>query len=85
VSDTGLLKLLSKLSVSVEVALCPPERVTELGWDAEIEKSVPVFNMTLILFDPIEAKSKNTMSGAWSPLMSATSANLTSLRLAPTG
>ncbi len=67
-SDTGLSNALSKVKLSVEVALWPGPTLLGLGADAEIEKSVPVFSNTLIEF---ELALVATRSGALSRSTSA--------------
>ena len=63
-----MLNTFSKIKLIVEVALWPGFRLLELGAEAEIEKSVPVFSNTLIEF---ELRLVAIRSGALSPLKSA--------------
>ena len=73
VSETGLLKALSRLSEMVAVAVWPGFNLPGLSADAEIEKSVPAFAKTDTVFSlfPRASNSKSSTSGALSPVTSA--------------
>jgi hypothetical protein len=62
------LKAFSKTKLNVDVALWPGLRLLELGAEAEIEKSVPVFSNTVTEF---ELALIAIRSGAVSALRSA--------------
>ena len=63
-----MLNAFSKIKLIVEVALWPGLRLLELGAEAEIEKSVPVFSNTVTEF---ELALIAIRSGAVSPFKSA--------------
>src|SRR5215469_7591864 len=65
--ETGLSNALSKLRLTVEVALWPRPMVAGLAGDAEREKSVPTFNTTAT---KLFVCSTIIRSGALSPLKS---------------
>ena len=69
---TGLSNEFSKVTVTVELELCPPEMVPGVGFEAEIEKSVPLLSSTPIVLSPLML----TKSGALSPFRSAANPKL---------
>ena len=59
-SETGLSNALSRLRLTVEVALWPGLTVLGLAVEAEIEKSVlTVFKRTLMVLSPVFATTKS--------------------------